>query len=224
MDVSTASKNVMNNLVSSGLLKGEKPAANTNKSVKDQEQSQIQRSNSLLSGIDTDTKEGREALMKRASKIDAKLLTQEYAMQFMIGTSSTTQGNTSIQSALSKGDTSSVRALLNSIDASALGYKGKALGSLTSEEAKKLIADDGFFGVKQTSDRIADFVIMGAGDNLDKLKRGREGVERGLKEASKVWGGDLPDISQRTVETALKRIDERIKELETPKSTLVAKA
>ncbi|MDE7316215.1 MAG: hydrogenase-4 component G [Helicobacter sp.] len=162
--------------------------------------------------------------MKRASKIDAKLLTQEYAMQFMMGATSNSQNNLSAQSALSKGDTNAVRALLNSIDAESIGYKGKPLGSLTAEEAKAMVSGDGYFSKDKTAERIADFVIMGAGDNLNKLQRGREGIERGLKEATKVWGGDLPDISQETVKLALEKVDKRIEELQKAQSALNVEA
>lgn len=226
MDVTSASKNVMNNLVGANLVGGEKPktATDSKNSIKGQEESQIQKGNSLLSGVDLDTKEGKEAVMKRASKIDAKLLTQEYAMQFMMGATSNSQNNLSAQSALSKGDTNAVRALLNSIDAESIGYKGKPLGSLTAEEAKAMVSGDGYFSKDKTAERIADFVIMGAGDNLNKLQRGREGIERGLKEATKVWGGDLPDISQETVKLALEKVDKRIEELQKAQSVLNVEA
>lgn len=226
MDVTSTSKNVMNNLVGANLVGGEKPktATDSKNSIKGQEESQIQKGNSLLSGVDLDTKEGKEAVMKRASKIDAKLLTQEYAMQFMMGATSNSQNNLSAQSALSKGDTNAVRALLNSIDAASIGYKGKPLGSLTAEEAKAMVSGDGYFSKDKTAERIADFVIMGAGDNLNKLQRGREGIERGLKEATKVWGGDLPDISQETVKLALEKVDKRIEELQKAQSALNVEA
>ncbi len=226
MDVTSTSKNVMNNLVGANLVSGEKPKTVTDSknSIKGEEESQIQKGNSLLSGVDLETSEGREAVMKRASKIDAKLLSQEYAMQFIMGATANSQNNLGAQSALSSGDTNAVRALLNSIDAESIGYKGKPLGSLTADEAKALIADDGYFGKDNTAGRIADFVILGAGDDLNKLQRGREGIERGLKEASKVWGGDLPDISQETVKLALEKVDKRIEELQKAQSALNVEA
>jgi len=76
--------------------------------------------------------------------------------------------------------------------------------------AQDLVSENGYFGVKKTSGRIADFVLNGAGDDIEKLKAGREGVLRGLKEAEKVWGSRLPEISYSTIEQALKQIDEKI--------------
>lgn len=76
-----------------------------------------------------------------------------------------------------------------------------------------LFGADGYFGVAKTAGRIADFVLGGAGDNLQLLKAGREGVLQGFKDAEDAWGGDLPDICCQTIEEALKAIDEKIASL-----------
>jgi len=94
-----------------------------------------------------------------------------------------------------------------------IGYKGKPIGQLSQDEAKALVADDGFFGIPQTSARIADFVIQGAGDDLSKLQAGRSGMLQGFSEAEKLWGGKLPEISYTTMQKALEKVDARIKEL-----------
>jgi len=51
------------------------------------------------------------------------------------------------------------------------------------------------------------------GDDLERLKAGREGVLRGFKEAEKSWNGSLPDISHETLAKSLEAIDEKIREL-----------
>jgi hypothetical protein len=94
-----------------------------------------------------------------------------------------------------------------------IGYDGKPIGELSQDEAKSLVAEDGFFGVNQTSERIADFVLMGAGDDIDKLKAGREGILKGFKEAEDMWGGKLPDISYNTIDKSIQMIDNRLSEL-----------
>lgn len=83
----------------------------------------------------------------------------------------------------------------------------------TQEEAQAVISEDGFYGIKQTSQRLSDFVIMGAGDNAEFLKAGREGIINGFKEAEKLWGEKLPEISYKTLEKALEMIDAHIKKL-----------
>jgi len=94
-----------------------------------------------------------------------------------------------------------------------IGYNGKPIADLTQDEAKELVSEDGFFGIKKTSQRIADFVLNGAGDDVDKLKAGREGILRGFKEAEKLWGGKLPDISYDTIDKAVEMIDKKLAEL-----------
>jgi hypothetical protein len=97
-----------------------------------------------------------------------------------------------------------------------IGYSGKPIAELSQEEAKALVSEDGFFGIAQTSERIADFVLMGAGDDIEKLKAGREGILRGFDEAEELWGGKLPDISYTTIEKAVEMIDARLSELNAP--------
>ena len=89
----------------------------------------------------------------------------------------------------------------------------KIISGLSQQEAQNLISEDGFYGVSRTAARIAEFVIMGAGDDIEKLRAGREGITRGLKEAEQMWGGALPDISYETLSKALEQIDEHIRNL-----------
>ena len=91
-----------------------------------------------------------------------------------------------------------------------IDYDGKPIGELTQSKAKELVSEDGFFGVTQTSERIANFVLIGAGDDVDKLKAGREGILRGFKEAEDMWGGKLPDISYESINKAVEMIDARL--------------
>ncbi|MCG8549645.1 MAG: hydrogenase-4 component G [Desulfobacterales bacterium] len=95
---------------------------------------------------------------------------------------------------------------------SSLTYNGKPIAELSPEQAGALVSEDGYFGVDQTSKRIADFVIMGAGDDMEKLKAGREGVLQGFKQAEDAWGGKLPEISYETLARTLETIDEKIRE------------
>lgn len=106
-----------------------------------------------------------------------------------------------------------INEILNSIDYKKIGYEGKPIDELSSQEAAELVGEDGFFGIKKTSERVAGFVISGAGDDLEKLKAGRRGVIEGFKEAERIWGGELPEIAYKTQERTLKLIDERIAEL-----------
>ena len=100
-----------------------------------------------------------------------------------------------------------------SFSVAATGYTGKPIAQLTQSEAKDLVSEDGFFGISQTSGRIADFVINGAGSDLEKLQAGRSGMLQGFKDAERIWGEKLPEISYTTMQKALEKVDARIAEL-----------
>lgn len=105
------------------------------------------------------------------------------------------------------------RAAAQGFDLEQLEYNGRPLTELTPEEATDLVAEDGYFGVNKTAQRLADFVITGGGEDLQRLQAGREGIIRGFNEAESIWGGKLPEISYQTLEKALATIDDRIQEL-----------
>ena len=96
---------------------------------------------------------------------------------------------------------------------SEIGYGGKPIAELSQDEAAELVSDDGFFGVQNTAERIANFVIMGAGGDGDMLRAGREGMLQGFQEAEAMWGGELPDISQQTMALATQMIDDAMHDL-----------
>ena len=48
---------------------------------------------------------------------------------------------------------------------------------------------------------------------MQKLEAGKEGMLKGFKEAERIWGGKLPEISQKTIEKATQSVDKRIAEL-----------
>lgn len=80
----------------------------------------------------------------------------------------------------------------------------------TPEEAALVVSDEGFYGVPKTADRLAQFVIQGAGNNETLLRAGREGILKGFEEAEKAWGEKLPDIAYKTLERALKIVDDHL--------------
>ena len=96
---------------------------------------------------------------------------------------------------------------------SAVGYEGKPIAELSQGEAAELVSEDGLFGITQTSERIANFVINGAGGDEDLLRAGREGMLQGFKEAEALWGGELPEISQQTMAKATEMVDMAMNDL-----------
>jgi len=94
-----------------------------------------------------------------------------------------------------------------------IGYEGKPITELTPDEATELIGEDGFFGIEQTSNRVAEFAF-GFSDDPEVLKQALEGIKQGFKEAEELWGGELPEISYKTQERTIQLIQERLAELE----------
>ena len=80
----------------------------------------------------------------------------------------------------------------------------------TRAQAQKDIAEDGYWGVTQTSDRIIDFAKALAGDDPEKLAEMKEAFLKGYKQAEKTWGGELPEISKRTYDAVLDKFDKLI--------------
>ena len=78
----------------------------------------------------------------------------------------------------------------------------------TKAQAQKDIGEDGYWGVKQTSQRLFDFASALAGDDPEKMKKMQEAMEKGFKLATKSWGGKLPGISQDTLAAANKLFDD----------------
>lgn len=75
-------------------------------------------------------------------------------------------------------------------------------------QAKKDVSEDGYWGVKQTSQRLFDFASALAGDDVDKMKEMQAAMEKGFKKAAKAWGGELPGICQDTMNAANKLFDD----------------
>lgn len=69
----------------------------------------------------------------------------------------------------------------------------------TKADAQAAISEDGYWGVKQTSERIFNFAQALAGDDPAKMKEMQEAVEKGYKQATQAWGKSLPSISQDTM-------------------------
>lgn len=75
-------------------------------------------------------------------------------------------------------------------------------------QAKEDISEDGYWGVKQTSQRLFDFASALAGDDVEKMKEMQAAMEKGFKQATKAWGSDLPGICQDTLKAANKLFDD----------------
>ncbi len=79
-------------------------------------------------------------------------------------------------------------------------------------KAKEDIGEDGYWGVKQTSERMVSFAKALTGGDPSKVETMRDAIKQGYEAAAKMWGGKLPDISQKTYDATMKALDEWAKE------------
>ena len=178
----------------------------------------------------TDEKSAKNANIQSAvssSKLDSetieklralggKGITNYYIAQFQQQTLEISFNNFGSQSSvldILSSDSSKATGILSQIDFASIGYTGKNIFAMNSTELNALVSEDGFFGIENTASRIADFVIKGAGDDIEKLKKGFEGMKKGFAQAEKIWGDKLPQISQDTIDKAIEKVSARIQEL-----------
>ncbi len=78
----------------------------------------------------------------------------------------------------------------------------------TKAQAQADIAEDGYWGVNQTSDRIVNFATALTGGDPDKLDSMIEAFKKGYAQAEKTWGGELPEISKKTYDAVLEKFEQ----------------
>lgn len=78
----------------------------------------------------------------------------------------------------------------------------------TRKQAQEDISEDGYWGVKQTSDRLVSFAKALAGDDPSKADELMKAIEKGFNQATKAWGDELPDICQKTLEATREKMEE----------------
>lgn len=89
---------------------------------------------------------------------------------------------------------------------------------VTKAKAQEDISEDGYWGVKQTSERIFDFAMALSGGDQEKMEKMRNAFEKGFKQATATWGQDLPSISKDTYDAVHKLFDDYAKSFETEES------
>lgn len=92
---------------------------------------------------------------------------------------------------------------------------GLAKLGLTAEDveaAKLAVSEDGEFGVKAVSDRLVDFAIAISGGDKSKLSELVAAIDEGFAAAKEALGGTLPEISQKTYDETMKKLNDWAKE------------
>lgn len=77
----------------------------------------------------------------------------------------------------------------------------------TIDEAKASIAEDGYWGVNQTSDRLVSMAIALSGGDTEKADEMMSAIEKGYEQATKAWGEELPEICKDTLEATREKME-----------------
>lgn len=91
-------------------------------------------------------------------------------------------------------------------------YQNLEVDDATRLSAQQEISEDGFWGVKQTSQRAIEFAKALSGGDPSKIGLLKKAIEEGYRAAEKSWGGELPEICKQTQEATMKGLDEWAKE------------
>ena len=96
-------------------------------------------------------------------------------------------------------------------------WKFLASGNFTVDAATKAqaqadIAEDGYWGVEQTSERILDFAKALSGGDVSKADELKNAFIKGYKLAMGEWGKDLPEISSKTYDAVMEKFDKWVNE------------
>lgn len=78
----------------------------------------------------------------------------------------------------------------------------------TAAQAKEDISEDGYWGVKQTSERIFDFAKALSGGDEDKMKEMLEAFKKGYEQATGAWGKELPSLCKDTYDAVEEKFND----------------
>ncbi len=79
--------------------------------------------------------------------------------------------------------------------------------NLTPAKAQELISEEGYLGVEQTSDRIVQFALSIIGNDPNRLEEIKASISKGFHLAAKALGGTLPDISMKTYNAVMDKLN-----------------
>jgi hypothetical protein len=144
------------------------------------------------SSTKTNSKVSSETIAQLKADADARLSQLKGIVEQLITKQGTAANNASIWSQFRQG------VLDGSI----------TVDEATAKQAAEDVSEDGYWGVTQTSERILDFAKTLAGGDSSKAEQMREAITKGYQQAAKLWGDDLPEISQKTYDAVMKGIDD----------------
>lgn len=73
-------------------------------------------------------------------------------------------------------------------------------------EAQALLSDGGDLSPEKVSDRIVEFAKALSGGDKTKFETLKSGIEDGFREATRILGGTLPEVSQKTYDLVMEKL------------------
>ena len=176
------------------------------------------------SNYDSQTKAAEEKTAKKETAVDSGVVYEPSKTETAASAKKTYKPDTAMINKL-KADAEARTAQLRSLVEKIMLGQGNAIGTAddmwsflrtgnftvdaaTKAQAQADIAEDGYWGVEQTSDRMIDFAKALSGGDPDKIEEMREAFKKGFKLAEEKWGGELPEISQKTYDATMKKFDD----------------
>ena len=86
-------------------------------------------------------------------------------------------------------------------------FKNLEVDEETRAQAQQDISEDGYWGVEQTSDRLVSMAQALSGGDSEKADELIAAMKKGFEQATKAWGDDLPEICQKTIDAATKKLE-----------------
>jgi len=111
-----------------------------------------------------------------------------------------------------------VASMLGKKDASGQGFWAVRAGgnfklsAADRAQAMEMIGEDGFFGVRKTTERIMEFAKALVGENAseEQIESMRAAVQKGFDEVARMFGGfdNLPDVTKQTYDAIMSAFDD----------------
>lgn len=83
------------------------------------------------------------------------------------------------------------------------------------EQAQQAVSENGPWGVNAVSDRLVDFAIAISGGDKSKFDELVAAIDKGFAAAREAWGGELPEISNKTYAETMRKLEAWAKGTET---------
>ncbi len=85
-------------------------------------------------------------------------------------------------------------------------FKNITADPATVAQAQKDIGEDGYWGIEQTSDRLVSMAQALSGGDATKADEMIAAIKKGFDQATEAWGDKLPDICQKTIDSAVDKM------------------